>query len=226
MDIDNNESHSINYVSNVRNYDKQTKFCIICGNQGHFAKDCYFNSCGTNKNNSKVKIINNKNNNYNKGSRYNNNKRRNKNNNHLNENTVSLTQNTKVSSENYIFNSRDNIGHDTTRTILWTYDTGSSEHITNDISILENFTKTNITMKCANKSTCTFEGFGRFNRIINGHKIILEKVFYSKDIKINKPPSYNKDDEYSNCNIDKNKVIYDSIINSQCKILKNYVCYE
>jgi len=44
--------------------------------------------------------------------------------------------------------------------------------------------------------------------------------------RINKPPSYNKDDEYSNCNIDKNKVIYDSIINSQCKILKNYVCYE
>jgi len=40
-------------------------------------------------------------------------------------------------------------------------------------------------MKCANKSTCTFEGFGRFNGIINGHKIILEKVFYSKDINKN-----------------------------------------
>ncbi|KAL6590814.1 hypothetical protein U3516DRAFT_571171 [Neocallimastix sp. 'constans'] len=83
--------HSINYISNVRNYDKQTKFCLICGNQGHFAKDCYFNPCGTNKNNSRVKIINNKNNNYNKGScNNNNNKRRNKNNNRKrrNNNTI------------------------------------------------------------------------------------------------------------------------------------------
>jgi len=91
MDIDNIESHSINYISNVRNYDKQTKFCLICGNQGHFAKDCYFNPCGTNKNNSRVKIINNKNNNYNKGScNNNNNKRRNKNNNRKrrNNNTI------------------------------------------------------------------------------------------------------------------------------------------
>ncbi|KAL6594397.1 hypothetical protein U3516DRAFT_470349, partial [Neocallimastix sp. 'constans'] len=134
MDINNIESHS------------------------HFAKDCYFNPCGTNKNNSRVKIINNKNNNYNKGSRNNNNKRRNKNNNckRRNNNTINNiecldekeftpcyeeinTMNGKFIDKNYIFNSRDNIGHDTTRTILWTYDTGSSEHITNDISILENF---------------------------------------------------------------------------------------
>ena len=40
---------------------------------------------------------------------------------------------------------------------------------------------------------------------------------------IKKPPSY---DKYSNCYIDKNKLLYDSIINSQCKILRNYVCYE
>ena len=38
-------------------------------------------------------------------------------------------------------------------------------------------------MKCINKSTCTFEGFGKFNGIINGYKITFEKVFYSKDIK-------------------------------------------
>jgi len=49
--------------------------------------------------------------------------------------------------------------------------------------ILQKYIYLYITMKCINKSTCTFEGFGKFNGIINGYKITFEKVFYSKDIK-------------------------------------------
>jgi len=66
MDIDNIKLQSINYLSNVRIFNKQTKFWDICGNQGHLAKDCYFNPYGTNRNNPRVKnnnkIINYKNN--------------------------------------------------------------------------------------------------------------------------------------------------------------------
>jgi len=52
----------------------------------------------------------------------------------------------------------------------------------NDISILENFTKTNITMKCTNKYTYTFEGFGRFNGISTDTKLHLKRYLIPKTL--------------------------------------------
>lgn len=66
---------------------------------------------------------------------------------------------------------------------MWTYDSGSSEHITNDKSLLKNYTEQIITMKCANDTECHFEGFGTYKGIINGHEITLNKVLFSKSVK-------------------------------------------
>ncbi|OUM58204.1 hypothetical protein PIROE2DRAFT_64577 [Piromyces sp. E2] len=40
----------------------------------------------------------------------------------------------------------------------WTFDTGASEHITNNKNILKNFKEEKVTLKCANNSLCEFEG--------------------------------------------------------------------
>lgn len=73
----------------------------------------------------------------------------------------------------------------TPKITMWTFDTGASEHITNDITILENFVRDKFTMKCANETTCSFEGYGTFRGKVNGNSIFLEKVLYSKDINKN-----------------------------------------
>lgn len=41
---------------------------------------------------------------------------------------------------------------------LWIYDTGASEHITNNKDILINFKEEKIIMKCANNFLCEFNG--------------------------------------------------------------------
>jgi len=41
---------------------------------------------------------------------------------------------------------------------LWIYDTGVSEHITNNKDILINFKEEKIIMKCANNFLCEFNG--------------------------------------------------------------------
>ena len=50
----------------------------------------------------------------------------------------------------------------------WTYDTGTSEHITNKKEIHTNFKEEKISMKCANDSICEFDGIGTYEGSING----------------------------------------------------------
>ena len=68
--------------------------------------------------------------------------------------------------------------------VLWTYDTGCSEHITCDKNILKNFRKQKLQMKCANNTICEFQGIGTFEGKINDEYIRLDNVYYSN--KINK----------------------------------------
>jgi len=68
---------------------------------------------------------------------------------------------------------------------IWTFDTGASEHITNNKDILKNFKEEKITLRCANNSLCEFEGIGTYEGTINGYNIILENVLYSKHINKN-----------------------------------------
>jgi len=71
-------------------------------------------------------------------------------------------------------------GHST-----WTFDTGASEHITNNRELLENYKEKTVTMSCVNNSFCIFEGYGIFRGEINGHIITLDNVFYSPEINKN-----------------------------------------
>jgi len=115
--------------------------------------------------------------------------------NKLNIEIDSPVKNTKVFSNTENEKSRDHVTQDKNKqnlslyyitttqpkTTVWTYDTGASEHITNDKSILEDFTEMDLVMKCVNKSICRFDGFGTFRGYINGKSITLDKVLYSKD---------------------------------------------
>jgi len=71
------------------------------------------------------------------------------------------------------------------KTITWTYDTGCSEHMTHDKSILKDYRNNETNMKCANNTICKFEGVGTFEGTINNYPIKLENVYYSKDINKN-----------------------------------------
>ena len=63
----------------------------------------------------------------------------------------------------------------------WIFDTGASEHITNNKDVLEDYQETNVILRCANNSICEFEGMGTYTAIINGVIIKLDKVLYSKN---------------------------------------------
>ena len=67
----------------------------------------------------------------------------------------------------------------------WTYDTGCSEHITNDKNILNEYKENKIDMKCANDSICKVEGVGTFEGTINSYPVKLENVYYSRNINKN-----------------------------------------
>ena len=54
---------------------------------------------------------------------------------------------------------------------IWTFDTGSSEHITNNKNLLNNFKYKTISMKCANNTECIFEGYGSYTGIIIATKL-------------------------------------------------------
>jgi len=68
---------------------------------------------------------------------------------------------------------------------VWTFDTGASEHITNDKKILKNFKEEDVVMRCANGSICKFNGIGTYEGNINGYDIKLENVLYSNEINKN-----------------------------------------
>ena len=67
----------------------------------------------------------------------------------------------------------------------WLYDSGAGEHLTNDKSLLINYKEEKCILKCANNSSCVFEGYGEFHFFINSHKIILKRVLYSKEVSRN-----------------------------------------
>eukprot|EP00833_Pecoramyces_ruminatium_P016378 jgi/Orpsp1_1/1190410/evm.model.d7180000078806.1 len=257
MDIDNIEGkHNKNNYQFKSN--KYSKYCVICNNKGHIAKECYFNPCGTNRNNKRCKFNKNYKNYKNKNSKMNNTKyKKNTVNNieHKNEDSTPCYEeinamfgndisnieyeNTDNNNENNITNESNepinlceddiildqseynhvisklddligpfvspaqnkkllsNLDNKKSRDRIlcnidkkedfseWTFDTGASEHITNDKSLLVNFKQQRIIMNCANKSSCIFEGYGMFHGEINGNKITLDKVLYSKDINKN-----------------------------------------
>ena len=67
----------------------------------------------------------------------------------------------------------------------WVFDTGASEHITNNKDILEDYIEHQVTLKCANNSLCQFEGMGSYTANINGFPVKLDNVLYSKNINKN-----------------------------------------
>ena len=64
----------------------------------------------------------------------------------------------------------------------WLFDSGAGEHLTNNINLLKNFKEEKITLRCANNTICTFDGYGEFTFKINSYKINLKRVLYSKDV--------------------------------------------
>jgi len=67
----------------------------------------------------------------------------------------------------------------------WLYDSGAGEHLTNDKSLLINYKEEKCILKCANNSSCVFEGHGEFHFFINSHKIVLKRLLYSKEVSRN-----------------------------------------
>ena len=236
MDVDNIEKPKHKKLSN--NISKYEKYCVICFNKGHIARDCHYNPRGTNKYNNRSKFRNDNNKNNNKRGKESNgvtynietNARKeftpcyeeiqemfgepignieyeedtnryidlcssnidptNQYTDHVNHEvdvepikSVSPDKNEEVLSNVIYGTSRDQYrskGHST-----WTFDTGASEHITNNKDLLHDFKENPITMSCANNSSCHFEGYGTFYGMINGHIITLDKVLYSPDINKN-----------------------------------------
>jgi len=183
-DLNNIENKKRNMIQR-KFKNKMRKYCLICNKNGHLAKDCYFNPCGTNRNNKRCI--------FNKNFK----KKLNNTNSNKNKEKQSIN-NIEIDEENYkdktlcydeiqtMFGpSINNLEHDEAPTqnednyTTWTYDTGASEHITNNKNILEDYTENKTTMKCANNTLCHFEGYGTYHGIINNHKFTLNKVYYS-----------------------------------------------
>ncbi len=186
MDID-----LINNIMNINNNKNKNKnFCHICNMKNHNTEDCYFNA--KNKNNNKRRNNNNKHQKSNNFKNYKN-KRNNQFNYINNENkdiiysdsdadNFNVNNNKTLYINNIIYETNKNNNNKVTS---WVYDTGASEHITNNKNILTDFIEKQITMKCANNSNCVFQGYGTYTGKINNYHIKLNKVFYSKDISTN-----------------------------------------
>ena len=176
MDIDlvNNILNRKHRYSNQ----KPKKYCHICEMNNHTTNECHFNM----KNKNKSNINNKKYKNHKKGRNHHNRK------NHLgfiNNEPTSKENKDEISSDSdgsiyFINNINDEYINKNQTT--WVYDTGASEHITNDKDILENFISKKIIMKCANNTTCEFSGYGTYKGKINNHNITLNKVLYSEKI--------------------------------------------
>ena len=57
-----------------------------------------------------------------------------------------------------------------TKSSLWTLDTGICKHITRDKSLLSNFVPNKMVLRCANNTTCNFEGC-TFHGTINNFRL-------------------------------------------------------
>jgi len=194
----------IDLINNIINKNKRkyknkiSKYFHICKLKNHDTDECYYN---TKNQSNKRKNYNNfhkpnhnysNNNNKNKSNFYNNNDNRNKNKNQFNYANRERNDIIYSDSEEEIYNNSNDILYINNMNIenkskkkniiSWIYDTGASEHITNNKSILTDFINKQITMKCANNSDCTFQGYGTYLGKINNKIIKLEKVYYSKDI--------------------------------------------
>ena len=182
----------IDLIDNILNVNKnknknKSKFCHICKMQNHSTEECYFNS--------KIKKQNNKRNKYNKSQKFNSNQnhhhinsnRNNKQFNFINNKNQLFSENEDDNNSNTLY--LNNINYDNNSQnknfTNWIYDTGASEHITNNKDILTDFKNQQTTMKCANDTSCTFSGYGTYYGKINNQKIRLDKVYYSKDISKN-----------------------------------------
>jgi len=155
----------IDLIDNILNVNKnknknKSKFCHICKMQNHSTEECYFNS--------KIKKQNNKRNKYNKSQKFNSNQnhhhinsnRNNKQFNFINNKNQLFSENEDDNNSNTLY--LNNINYDNNSQnknfTNWIYDTGASEHITNNKDILTDFKNQQTTMKCANDTSCTFSG--------------------------------------------------------------------
>jgi len=75
-----------------------------------------------------------------------------------------------------------NINYNKTETSEWLYDSGAGEYITYDLSLLKNFKKEKIKLRCTNNTYCYFEGYGKFEFTINNHHFKFNKVLYSGEV--------------------------------------------
>ena len=173
---------------------KENNYCYICEMKGHTIDKCRYNLKARKERKDKYKRNKKQNNKWNNKGKYIGNVE-------LNENYSSSTdeddnvcfEEIKPLFEKEIHNietcsEEENEDNNTTNQdnneVVWTFDTGCSEHITNNKSILKNFRYQNIHMKCANDTTCEFKGVGTFIGKINNQTIRLDNVYYSD--KINK----------------------------------------
>ncbi|OUM63127.1 hypothetical protein PIROE2DRAFT_10385, partial [Piromyces sp. E2] len=161
MDLDNISYYKYNY-NNI-------KECVICGKQGHLAMNCYNPRVITRKNLQTIII---------KMRKINSNNRRNNNRNNYKSRRNQFYQNNNYNNNYNNYNNYNNNNNvDNMNIILITKKLlpamrkskpcmdPASEHITNNINLLENFTKKKFIMKCANKSHCLFEGYDETNTI-------------------------------------------------------------
>jgi len=183
----NNNEHEemmdIDLVDNILNINKtrnnHKKYCQICKMNNHNIDECYYNLKNKNRNI--------KNNNNNKRSNFKrNNQFKNKKNriNFVNKNKHDII----YSSDDdllLIYNIENKEEDNNSKFTTWIYDTGASEHITNNKNILRNFKQFKTKMKCANNTNCEFLGYGTYEGKINNHHIRLNKVYYSKQISKN-----------------------------------------
>ena len=205
MDIDNIESSGSK--NNKTRPSPEPNYCYLCKMFGHTTDECRFNLINKNRNRStqKGKKQSNK-----KKTKIN--KRKGKNSHQKSianveyeernsDEELSLEElrtmydknldsfepleekkNTKENYENKCISLVLNSSEDTT---IWTFDTGASEHITNNKDILSNFREEKISMQCANNSICEFDGVGTYEGSINGYNIKFENVLYSKQVNKN-----------------------------------------
>lgn len=177
MDLD-----LINNILNTnknKSFNKSKKFCRICKMNNHNTEECYFKNRNKNKN---------KNKNANRNKNFNRNKYNFHRRNHLsfisneNKDEIYSTSEDEISFINNINYKDNNPDNNSEKYTTWIYDTGASEHITNNKNILKNFTNKKVSMKCANNTICNFLGYGTYEGKLNNHNIKLNKVYYSDKI--------------------------------------------